>query len=100
MAGEQGNLLTYALCVCRDRLRICMSSIMRRRSGVITTPLRDEQRHMAPAHRLAVELSGQREAADCCHQRTVGMEKRSPLHRITAKRFSPSPVIETKLGQA
>jgi len=25
----------------------------------LATPLRDEQRHMAPPHRLAVELSGQ-----------------------------------------
>jgi hypothetical protein len=44
------------------RLRICISSIMRRRSGLRDNSFVDGQRHRAPAHRLAIELSDQREA--------------------------------------
>src|SRR5271168_2027965 len=40
-------------------------------AGSWTTPLRDEQRHMAPRHRLAIELSDQKDVANSCHIRTI-----------------------------
>src|SRR5208283_608355 len=57
---------TYTRCVFGVRLRICMSSIMRRRSGLIDNSSAKEQRHMAPPHRHADELSGQGKATDGC----------------------------------
>jgi hypothetical protein len=50
---------TYTRWVFGVRLRICISSIMRRRSGLMDNSFAREQRHMAPAHRLATELSDQ-----------------------------------------
>src|SRR3978361_881738 len=55
---------TYTRCVFGVRLRICISSIIRRRSGLMDHSLRDELRHMAPPHRLAIELSDQSEVAN------------------------------------
>ena len=45
---------------------------------------------MAPAHRLAVELSGEG-AADHCHQiAPLGSQERSLIHVIPAERVSPT----------
>jgi hypothetical protein len=60
MAGEPRNLVDVRLSVSAARgygsayPRSCGGEV-----GSLATPLRDEQRHMARAHRLAVELFGQ-----------------------------------------
>ena len=52
--------------------------------------MRDGQRHMAPPHRLAIELSGQDTWRRLPPTDPLIAKRRSSNHRITAKRFSPS----------
>jgi hypothetical protein len=59
--------------------------------------VRDGQRHMAPVHRLAVELSDQRGSTQPQQMNGVILKKRSLYHSITAKRFSPTGLIALNL---
>ena len=49
-AGSVQPAGRYDRCVCGARLRTCMSSDMRWRSGSLTAPLRDEARDRPPLH--------------------------------------------------
>ena len=48
---------------------------------------------MAPPHRLAIELSGQDARRRLPPTEPLIVKRRSPNHRITAKRFSPMLVV-------
>ena len=56
---------------------------------------------MAPAHRLAVELSDQGEAAGRSPQdEPLELQRRLLNHRTTAKRFSPMGVMRLSTTRA
>jgi hypothetical protein len=53
---------------------------------------------MAPLHRLAIELSDQRNAALPQQTSPLKLKRRSLYHSITAKRFSRVPGTFDSLG--
>jgi len=64
-------------------------------AGSSTTPLQDEQRHMAPSHRLVVGLSDRGEAG--------GRFQRNVSHRQKAAQFGelpPSGLVQTTLSDS
>ena len=67
-------------------------------AGSWTTPVRDGQRHMAPPHRLAIELSGQDTWRRLPPTDPLIAKRRSSNHRITAKRFSPIRFIKRSVS--
>lgn len=85
MAGEPRNLLDVGSL--RMRREITGSACPRSYGGEVgslPTPLRNEQRHMAPPHRLAVELSGQRKHRMVITHRPVESEDGCPAHATPA----------------
>ena len=94
MAGEPGNLLDVN--PLRLRREVTDSAYPRSCGGEavsLATPLQDEQRHTAPPHRLAVELSGEGQRVGgnaICEIRESGLD-----HTTPAKRVSPMAFFDT-----
>jgi hypothetical protein len=63
--------------------------------GSLATPLRNEQRHVAPPHRLAVELSGQGKRRTAIAREPTKLKNRGLGHVAPASRVSQTGVIAT-----
>ena len=89
----------YTRCVFGVRLRICISSIIRRRSGLIDNSFCEMDRATWRG-RIVSQLSCQTRQdvfRGLNNQSQIKLEKRSLNHRITAKRFSATYFIKSKM---